>query len=63
MRKVSRVMNCLKRIKLVAIIVSTGGAPVPIVCALVRLPDVFTFSNHFAAEYLLSLCILQALFE
>jgi hypothetical protein len=40
----------MKQIKLVAIVVSTGGARVPIVCALVPLADVFTFSNHFAAE-------------
>jgi hypothetical protein len=56
-------MNCLKRIKLVAIGVSTGGAPVPIVCALALLADVSTFTNHFAAEDLRSSCILQALFE
>jgi hypothetical protein len=40
-------MNYLKRIKLVAILVSTGGAPVPIVCALPLLADVFTFSKSF----------------
>ena len=48
-------MICLKRIKLVMIVVST----VPIVCALALLADVFTF----AGEDLLSSCILQALFE
>lgn len=42
---------------------SADGVPVPIVCALALLADVFTFSNHFAAQDLLSSCILQALFE
>jgi len=36
-------MNCLKRIKLVAIVVSAGRAPVPIVCALALLADVLPF--------------------
>ena len=42
---------------------STGGAPVPIACALALLADVSAFTNHFAAADLRSSCILQALFE